>query len=597
MGPFWTRTAAAYRASVSQFPSLLDSLFACSGRRRRDVPTRQRGRGTRRSPSTASTADLVPLLDRTPGGAGHRAGRGRASGAGGRDAGGQCGQHRRRGRSARAGAPHLPGLAVVAVESALRDLDDLAGNAERVAAAATSSGPAGGGVRRVALLAGLGRRRSRRSRRPVCTARSGPAGSSRSVPLRRPAGRAALGAGGGRPGVQGHGRSASRLAQRGPQRARPTALPARLPDPDDGPGRRDRRRRAELRRSSCCGWTDRFRIAEAICMLGRCQAARVRRRFRSFGCCGVTDPVQRPGRAGPAGEPGHELVRGRPLTLRSASHELPYGIYRHGGRSADGRRGARGPGDRRRRAGAIGGAGPPAVRPARSERLPGRGARGLGRAPGTAAARCSPATPAARCWNRTCVLWPRSPCSCRSLWPTTSTSTPASTTPPTSAGCSGRTAEPLTPNWRHLPIGYHGRAGTVVSAAPRWSVRTASARLPIRIRARRSARAGKLDFEAELGFVVGVGSEPGRRVPTERFRRARLRRGDLNDWSARDLQAWEYVPLGPFLGKSFATSISAWVLPLAALDGAAARCPAGAAAAGVPAAPRAMASPSTSRYS
>ena len=78
----------------------------------------------------------------------------------------------------------------------------------------------------------------------------------------------------------------------------------------------------------------------------------------------------------------------------------------------------------------------------------------------------------------------------------------------------------------------------------------------------------RLDIEAELGFVVGMPSRLGERVSTADFARHTFGVVGLNDWSARDIQAWEYVPLGPFLGKSFATSISAWVTPLAALDAA-----------------------------
>jgi fumarylacetoacetase len=82
----------------------------------------------------------------------------------------------------------------------------------------------------------------------------------------------------------------------------------------------------------------------------------------------------------------------------------------------------------------------------------------------------------------------------------------------------------------------------------------------------------RLDFEAEVGFVVGAPSEPGTPVPVEAFAEHVFGVCLVNDWSARDLQAWEYVPLGPFLGKSFLTSMSAWVVPLAALE--AARVPA-----------------------
>jgi fumarylacetoacetase len=122
--------------------------------------------------------------------------------------------------------------------------------------------------------------------------------------------------------------------------------------------------------------------------------------------------------------------------------------------------------------------------------------------------------------------------------------------------------EPLLPNWRHLPVGYHGRGGTVVpSGTP-----------VIRPSGQRKGDDGplfgpstRLDIEAELGFVVGASSELGDPIAAGDFGDHVFGVVGLNDWSARDIQAWEYVPLGPFLGKSFATSISAWVTPLAAL--------------------------------
>jgi fumarylacetoacetase len=125
--------------------------------------------------------------------------------------------------------------------------------------------------------------------------------------------------------------------------------------------------------------------------------------------------------------------------------------------------------------------------------------------------------------------------------------------------------DPLTPNWRHLPIGYHGRSGTVVVSGtdvirPSGQWKSPAEDAPT------FGPSRKLDIEAELGWVVGVGSEPGASVPVEDFRDHVFGVVILNDWSARDIQAWEYVPLGPFLGKSFATSISAWVLPIAALE-------------------------------
>ncbi|MDQ3664168.1 MAG: fumarylacetoacetate hydrolase family protein, partial [Actinomycetota bacterium] len=126
-------------------------------------------------------------------------------------------------------------------------------------------------------------------------------------------------------------------------------------------------------------------------------------------------------------------------------------------------------------------------------------------------------------------------------------------------------SEPLLPNWRHLPVGYHGRAGTVVpSGTP--VVRPCGQRKPPDSDAPTYGPTQRLDIEAELGFVVGVGSRPGEPVGTGAFADHVFGVALLNDWSARDVQAWEYQPLGPFLGKSFATSVSCWVTPLEALD-------------------------------
>ncbi|MEU7765849.1 fumarylacetoacetase [Nocardia sp. NPDC049190] len=126
--------------------------------------------------------------------------------------------------------------------------------------------------------------------------------------------------------------------------------------------------------------------------------------------------------------------------------------------------------------------------------------------------------------------------------------------------------EPLLPNWRHLPVGYHGRAGTVVVSGTE----------VVRPHGQRGTDSGtpdfgpsrRLDIEAELGFLIGVGSPLGRPVDIDEFGDRIFGVALINDWSARDIQAWEYQPLGPFLGKSFATSISAWVTPLAALEAA-----------------------------
>ncbi|GAB2605786.1 fumarylacetoacetase [Streptomyces capparidis] len=125
-------------------------------------------------------------------------------------------------------------------------------------------------------------------------------------------------------------------------------------------------------------------------------------------------------------------------------------------------------------------------------------------------------------------------------------------------------ADPLPANWRHLPAGYHGRAGTVVVSGtpvtrPRGQRRDPGDPAPVFGPTRR------LDFEAEVGFVVGAPTAPGQRVPLAAFPDHVFGVCLVNDWSARDVQSWEYAPLGPFLAKSFATSVSPWVIPLDAL--------------------------------
>jgi fumarylacetoacetase len=133
--------------------------------------------------------------------------------------------------------------------------------------------------------------------------------------------------------------------------------------------------------------------------------------------------------------------------------------------------------------------------------------------------------------------------------------------------------EPLAPNWWHLPVGYHGRAGTVrVSGTP--VVRPSGQRKGLADEAPTVGPSRRLDVEAEVGFVVGTPSELGRPVPLADFPEHVFGVCLVNDWSARDLQAWEYVPLGPFLGKSFLTSVSPWVVPLAALEAARVAAPA-----------------------
>jgi fumarylacetoacetase len=128
-------------------------------------------------------------------------------------------------------------------------------------------------------------------------------------------------------------------------------------------------------------------------------------------------------------------------------------------------------------------------------------------------------------------------------------------------------SEPLTPNWKHLPIGYHGRAGTIVGSGTD-IVRPSGQRKAPDAAAPTFGPSARLDIEAEVAYVIGVPTAMGRGVTVDDFAEHVFGVCLLNDWSARDIQAWEYVPLGPFLGKSFATSVSPWVVPLEALDSA-----------------------------
>lgn len=122
----------------------------------------------------------------------------------------------------------------------------------------------------------------------------------------------------------------------------------------------------------------------------------------------------------------------------------------------------------------------------------------------------------------------------------------------------------LMPNWLHLPVGYHGRAGSiVVSGHPvkrPWGQTKPDDAPPQHGPSRR------LDFELEVAAFIGPGTRLGEPVPIDRAEDHLFGLVLLNDWSARDIQQWEYVPLGPFLGKNFATTISPWVVTLEALE-------------------------------
>ncbi len=136
----------------------------------------------------------------------------------------------------------------------------------------------------------------------------------------------------------------------------------------------------------------------------------------------------------------------------------------------------------------------------------------------------------------------------------------------TNVGQLFRPENPLTPNYRHLPIGYHGRASTIVVDGtpirrPHGQHKPSGAGGPV------AGPTRMLDFELELAFLTGgPDTAQGRPVPIDGVREHVYGYVLLDDWSARDIQAWEYQPLGPFLSKSFATSISPWVVSLDALE-------------------------------
>ncbi len=122
----------------------------------------------------------------------------------------------------------------------------------------------------------------------------------------------------------------------------------------------------------------------------------------------------------------------------------------------------------------------------------------------------------------------------------------------------------LLPNWRHLPVGYHGRASSIIESGvpvrrPQGQTKPADGP-PV------FGPSNRLDFELEMAFVIGKDSPLGEAVSTAQAEDHIFGMVLLNDWSARDIQKWEYVPLGPFLAKNFASSISPWVVPLEALE-------------------------------
>lgn len=123
---------------------------------------------------------------------------------------------------------------------------------------------------------------------------------------------------------------------------------------------------------------------------------------------------------------------------------------------------------------------------------------------------------------------------------------------------------PLLPNWRHLPVGYHGRASSIIVSGvdinrPKGQIKPVDSENPI------FSSSKRIDFELEMGYIIGKNSKLGSSISTKDAEDYIFGKVLFNDWSARDIQKWEYVPLGPFLGKSFASSISPWVVTIEAL--------------------------------
>ncbi len=123
----------------------------------------------------------------------------------------------------------------------------------------------------------------------------------------------------------------------------------------------------------------------------------------------------------------------------------------------------------------------------------------------------------------------------------------------------------LLPNWKHLPVGYHGRASSIVVSGvnfhrPKGQMKPTGQENPV------FGPTQQLDFEQEIAFIINKNSELGESISVEQAEDAIFGLLLFNDWSARDIQSWEYVPLGPFLGKNFCSSVSPWIVTLEALE-------------------------------
>jgi fumarylacetoacetase len=135
----------------------------------------------------------------------------------------------------------------------------------------------------------------------------------------------------------------------------------------------------------------------------------------------------------------------------------------------------------------------------------------------------------------------------------------------TNVGKMFRPDNPLLPNWKHMPIGYHGRSSSIIVSGenfhrPKGQLLPANSSIPV------FGQSNQMDFELEMAFITFDGPPLGQHITTAEADEYIFGMVLFNDWSARDIQKWEYVPLGPFLGKNFASNISPWVVTLDALE-------------------------------
>ena len=309
--------------------------------------------------------------------------------------------------------------------------------------------------------------------------------------------------------------------------------------------------------------------------------------LRSFGSCSFDEPVQRPRSAGTACR-----VMSRPTTIRSLRSfvdvrpRVAFSDPEPALRRVSAARPAAAA--RRRRHRRIrprsGGAGTP--RPARrsrrwprraalrslvAQRLHGPGPHGLDAVrehdqSAAAARRAATTRRCTLCGAKPWCRWPTSRCCCRSRSATTPISTRRASTPRTSARCSAARTTRCMPNWLHLPVAYHGRASSVVVSGTDLHRPLRADEGRRRRRTRRSARAGPSISSWRWASSSARATRSASRSRSTQAAEHMFGMVLVNDWSARDIQKWEYVPLGPFLAKNFGTSISPWVVTLDALE-------------------------------